>query len=94
MTDEPAGSSAPGPDTGATTRLPRPAADDFQPDVPHDVRGDEPDPETAAVSTVSASVSGRPPADYGGDPTREPIAFDPPREPLISRRTAIRRAPF
>ena len=39
VTDEPAGSSAPGPDTGATTRLPRPAADDFQPDVPHDVRG-------------------------------------------------------
>ena len=88
VTDEPAGSSAPGPDTGATTRLPRPAADDFQPDVPHDVRGDEPDPETAAVSTVSASVSGRPPADYGGDPTREPIAFDPPREPPIEAATS------
>ena len=91
VTDEPAGSSAPGPDTGATTRLPRPAADDFQPDVPHDVPGGPaavPDPETAAVSTFSAPVSGRPPADYGGDPTREPIAFDAPREPPIEAATS------
>ena len=91
VTDEPAGSSAPGPDTGATTRLPRPAADDFQPDVPHGVPGGAtavPDPETAAVSTVSAPVSGRPPADYGGDPTREPIAFDAPREPPIEAATS------
>ena len=91
VTDEPAGSSAPGPDTGATTRSPRPAADDFAPDVPHDVPGGPaavPDPETAAVSTVSAPVSGRPPADYGGDPTREPIAFDAPREPPIEAATS------
>ena len=32
-------------------------------------------------------VSGRPPADYGGDPTREPIAFAPPREPPIESAT-------
>ncbi|MGW0160279.1 murein biosynthesis integral membrane protein MurJ [Mycobacterium sp. NPDC003323] len=30
-------------------------------------------PDTGGFST-------RPPADYGGDPTREPLAFDPPRE--------------
>ena len=29
-----------------------------------------------------------PPADYGGDPTREPIAFDPPREPPIEAATS------
>ena len=33
-------------------------------------------------------VSGRPPADYGGDPTREPIAFAPPREPPIEAATS------
>ena len=78
VTDEPAGSSAPSPDSGATTRMPRPAADDFQPDVPADV----------PVSTVSPPTSGRPPADYGGDPTREPIAFDAPREPPIEAATS------
>ena len=76
VTDESPGSSAPGPDTGATTRLPPPPAGDFEPDVPDD------------VSSPSPSVSGRPPADYGGDPTREPIAFDAPREPPIEAATS------
>ena len=102
VTDEPAGSSAPGPDNRATTRLPRPPADDFQPDVPVDVPGGERgersdqgvspaedrDPTTFPVSAVSRPTSGRPPADYGGDPTREPIAFDPPREPPIEAATS------
>ena len=76
VTDESPGSSAPRPDTGATTRLPRPPAGDFEPDVPDD------------VSAAPPSVSGRPPADYGGDPTREPIAFDAPREPPIEAATS------
>ena len=41
-----------------------------------------------ANGTAPMPVSGRPPADYGGDPTREPIAFAPPREPPIEAATA------
>ncbi|MET0450934.1 MAG: murein biosynthesis integral membrane protein MurJ [Mycobacterium sp.] len=67
VTDDPAGSSAPGSDSGATTRLPRSTADDFHPDV--------------------APTSGRPPADYGGDPTREPLSFGMPNEPAIEAAT-------
>jgi putative peptidoglycan lipid II flippase len=44
-------------------------------------------PETAN-GTAPMPVSGRPPADYGGDPTREPVAFAPPREPAIESATA------
>ncbi len=33
-------------------------------------------------------VSGRPPADYGGDPTRERMPFDAPREPPIEAATS------
>ena len=36
VTDEPAGGSATGPDSTATTKIPLPSADDFQPDVPAD----------------------------------------------------------
>ena len=36
MTDEPAGGSATGPDGTATTKIPGPSADDFQPDVAAD----------------------------------------------------------
>jgi putative peptidoglycan lipid II flippase len=100
VTDEPAGNSAPSPDSAATTRMPRPAADDFQPDVPADLTGglgalpppagggERSDPGTIPVSTVSPPTSGRPPADYGGDPTREPLAFDAPREPPIEAATS------
>ena len=102
VSDEPAGGSASGSDVAATTRIPRPAADDFQPDVPADdfqsdgataefgadVSRTEAIPgvpdETAEVPNGTAPMpvkspsgtSGRPPADYGGDPTREPLAFD------------------
>ncbi|QEM44488.1 murein biosynthesis integral membrane protein MurJ [Mycolicibacterium grossiae] len=71
VSDESAGGPASGPDGGATTRIPRPSADDFEPDV----------------STETASVSGRPPADYGGDPTREPMSFGMPNEPAIEAAT-------
>jgi putative peptidoglycan lipid II flippase len=61
------------PDAGATTRIPRQNVDDFQPDVP---------------AESHLPPSGRPPADYGGDPTREPMAFGMPNEPAIEAATA------
>jgi putative peptidoglycan lipid II flippase len=79
VTDDPA--SGPGSESGATTRIPRPpaadvprppAADDFRPDVP-----DEP----------SYPVADRPPSDYGGDPSREALAFDVPHEPPLETAT-------
>ncbi|MDY6996100.1 MAG: murein biosynthesis integral membrane protein MurJ [Actinomycetota bacterium] len=50
-----------------------PAADDFQPDVP----------ETPTEQAPAAEARRRPPGDYGGDPSREPLAFESPREPPI-----------
>jgi len=95
VTDDQATGAATGPDGTATTKIPRPAADDFRPDVPaddfeHDAA--EPD-ETAAFpepanGTAPMPVSGRPPADYGGDPTRESLPFDVPREPPIEAATS------
>jgi putative peptidoglycan lipid II flippase len=61
------------PDAGATTRIPRQNVDDFQPDVP---------------AESHLPPSGRPPADYGGDPTREPLSFGMPNEPGIEAATA------
>jgi putative peptidoglycan lipid II flippase len=99
VSDEPAGSPAPGPDSTATTKIPRPSADGFQPDLPAD--DFQPDlPETAELASVPEEtievadgtapmpVSGRPPADYGGDPTRESLPFDIPREPPIEAATS------
>ncbi len=99
VADESAGDSAPLPDNGATTKMPRPTADDFEPDVPIDVPGGGSDPVagvdarqgdggTMPVSTVSPPASGRPPSDYGGDPTREGLPFDIPREPPIEAATS------
>ena len=97
VTDESAGDSAPTPDNRATTKIPRPNADDFQPDVPVDGPGPvvgagaeaaPGDQGTMPVSTVSPPASGRPPADYGGDPTREGLPFDIPREPPIEAATS------
>ena len=97
VTDESAGDSAPTPDNRATTKIPRPSADDFQPDVPVDGPGPvvgagaeagPGDQGTMPVSTVSPPASGRPPADYGGDPTREGLPFDIPREPPIEAATS------
>ena len=94
VTDESAGAPAPSADDRAMPKMPRPAADDFQPDVPAGTgaaadREVEPgDPGTMPVSTVSPPASGRPPADYGGDPTREGLPFDVPREPPIEAATS------
>jgi putative peptidoglycan lipid II flippase len=72
VTDDPAGNSAPD-SSGATTRIPRPSIDDFQPDVP---------------SESHLPTSGRPPADYGGDPTREPLSSGMAGEPAIEAASA------
>src|SRR6185312_10702524 len=94
VTDDSAGDSAPLPDNGATTKIPRPTADDFEPDVPIDGPAgpgeavEQAEPGTMPVSTVSPPASGRPPADYGGDPSREGLPFDIPREPAIETATS------
>ncbi|OBI81669.1 murein biosynthesis integral membrane protein MurJ [Mycobacterium sp. E740] len=97
VSDEPAGGSASSPDRAATTKLPigrsEVSADDLQPDVPDPGAGVAATTEFATRSgaesgTARLPVSGRPPADYAGDPTREPLAFDPPREPAIEAATA------
>jgi putative peptidoglycan lipid II flippase len=108
VTDEPAGDSAAGPDSTATTKIPRPSADDFQPAVPADdfqpdVPADDFEPDVADVpempdvpeeapevsnGTAPMPASGRPPSDYGGDPTRESLPFDIPREPPIEAATS------
>jgi putative peptidoglycan lipid II flippase len=110
VSNEPAGDSAPSPDSTATTKIPLPqaedrapdvSADDFQPDVPAETT--EFSTETAEFPTETADfpaepangtapmplpMSGRPPADYGGDPTRESLPFDIPREPAIEAATS------
>lgn len=98
VTDESSGGAAPGPAADSppappvsapaagkpgsmstssfeqTTEIPRQTADDFQPDVPADLQ----------VGTVAPPVAPvRPNVDFAGDPTREPIAFDAPREPAM-----------
>jgi putative peptidoglycan lipid II flippase len=95
VTDDQATGAATGPDGTATTKIPLPSADDFRPDLPaddfeHDVQAPE---ETAAFpeaanGTAPMPVSGRPPADYGGDPTRESLPFDVPHEPPIEAATS------
>ncbi|MCV7224712.1 murein biosynthesis integral membrane protein MurJ [Mycolicibacterium komossense] len=80
VTDDPLGGT--GHDAGAspTTKIPTAgvpaagiptAAGDFQPDVPVDLQ----------LGTVSPpGAPNRRPVDFAGDPSREPIAFDAPRE--------------
>jgi putative peptidoglycan lipid II flippase len=101
VTDDQATGAAPAADGTATTKIPRPSisdsaarppADDFAPDVPAETVEHEVPEETAAFpepanGTAPMPVSGRPPADYGGDPTREPMGFAPPREPAIESAT-------
>ncbi len=72
VTDRPGDSAAPsaGPGSGSGAELPRPVADDFQPDIPL-----EHEPEPSAQ---------RPPDQLNGDisaePRRRPTSFDAPRE--------------
>ncbi|KUI31674.1 murein biosynthesis protein MurJ [Mycobacterium sp. IS-1742] len=73
VSDDSAGDSAATPDSASTTKV---SADDFQPDV------------AEPSATTEMSASGRPPSDYGGDPTRESLPFEPPREPAIEAATS------
>lgn len=101
VSDKPTSDSSPGSDPAATTRIARPSPDDFQPDVPDipdlpDEGAHTPADDSvttaipAAVPTVrpASEAAPRPPSDYGGDPTREALAFDPPREPAIETATS------
>jgi putative peptidoglycan lipid II flippase len=95
VTDDQATGAAAGPDSTATTKIPRPSADDLRPDLPaDDFAHDVPLPEEtapfaeAANGTAPIPVSGRPPADYAGDPTRESLPFDVPHEPPIEAATS------
>ncbi len=81
-----------GPDSTA-----RPSADDFHPDVPETPAPSEratiqtPRPDSATRPHKSDSAA-RPPSEYGGDPSREPLAFDPPREPALETAVAAEDA--
>jgi putative peptidoglycan lipid II flippase len=104
VTDDQATGAAAGPDGTATTKIPRPfepdsaarpPADDFRPDLPAgDFEHAVPAPEeteafpAAANGTAPMPVSGRPPSDYAGDPTRESLPFDIPHEPPIEAATS------
>lgn len=72
--------------TTDTTKLPRPAADEFQPDVAPAGSADTPSDEGTGSGEPAASRSNgatRPLTDYGGDPTREPISFAPPHDAAL-----------
>ena len=81
------------PEVAADDFQPDLAAHDFQPDVPHHEEPAE-FAETAefpveqANGTAPMPTSGRPPSDYAGDPTRESLPFDVPREPPIEAATS------
>jgi putative peptidoglycan lipid II flippase len=69
VTDRPLESASSSSASGA--ELPRPAADDFQPDIPAD-----PEPDRVAAPRPSDRLNG----DFSSDPARGPIPFDAPRE--------------
>lgn len=96
VSDKPTSGSSPDSDSAATTRFTRPSPDDFQPDVLEIPATKDPlvvadDSETTAMPAVEPPApdsAPRPPADYMNDPTREALAFDPPREPGIETATS------
>jgi putative peptidoglycan lipid II flippase len=67
VTDRPSDSAS--TSAASDTELPRPAADDFQPDIPADL-GTSPTPRPPE------KLNGR----FSGEPIREPIPFDTPHE--------------
>lgn len=95
MSDTPAGGSPTPPQTfdpsdlSRTARIDRPSADEFQPDVPEPAPAEPSEADPTQVDSASqteaipAAGPPRPRADYSNDPTREPLAFDPPREPPL-----------
>ncbi|CAN5806408.1 murein biosynthesis integral membrane protein MurJ [soil metagenome] len=73
VAEEPSGGSGADVGVSPTTKIPT-AAGDFQPDVPADLQIGMVPPPVPPI---------RPTADIAGDPSREPIAFDAPREPAM-----------
>ncbi|WP_454793223.1 murein biosynthesis integral membrane protein MurJ [Mycolicibacterium lutetiense] len=71
--------------TTDTTKLPRPAADEFHPDVPAAGAATPSDEGPGSGEPAASRSNGatRPATDYGGDPTREPISFAPPHEAAL-----------
>ncbi|OBF23100.1 lipid II flippase MurJ [Mycobacterium sp. ACS4331] len=59
------------PTPDATTKLPRTSPEDFQPDAT---------PSPAGQQPTDVVPPARPRGDFAGDPSREPLAFDAPRE--------------
>lgn len=77
--------------TPDTTKLPRPAADEFQPDA--DVPADSDATATVETTTGRSNGTARSAGDYGGDPTREPISFVPPHDSLESAEEDVHLIP-
>ncbi|MCI4674026.1 murein biosynthesis integral membrane protein MurJ [Candidatus Mycolicibacterium alkanivorans] len=75
VSDQPSGTPPVGPPGDATTKIPRQAADDFQPDVPPDVSVGTVPPGAGRSDTVPPRAPNAR-QDFAGDPTREPIAFE------------------
>ncbi|MEV0671333.1 murein biosynthesis integral membrane protein MurJ [Mycobacterium sp. NPDC050441] len=71
--------------TTDTTKLPRPAADEFHPDVAPAASVTPSDEGTGSGEPAASRSNGatRSATDYGGDPTREPISFAPPHEAAL-----------
>ncbi|CRZ17237.1 murein biosynthesis integral membrane protein MurJ [Mycolicibacterium neworleansense] len=71
--------------TTETTKLPRPAADEFQPDVAPAAPAAAASAEGTGSGDATSRSNGatRPLNDYGGDPTREPISFAPPHDAAL-----------
>ena len=91
VSDDSAGDSAAAPDRASTTKISRPAADHpARPAADHPARpaADDFQPDVVESATTEMPMSGRPPADYGGDPTRESLPFEPPREPPVEAATS------
>ncbi|ORV37033.1 murein biosynthesis protein MurJ [Mycobacterium doricum] len=91
VSDDSAGDSVAAPDSASTTKISRPAADHpARPAADHPARpaADDFHPDVVESATTEMPMSGRPPADYGGDPTRESLPFDAPREPPVEAATS------
>ncbi|MGB3482740.1 MAG: murein biosynthesis integral membrane protein MurJ [Mycobacterium sp.] len=87
VSDETSGS----PENNApTTKLPKQPADGFEPDFqPESFQPDYEAADAEKVGAVAPPVApARPGADFAGDPTREPLAFDTPREPVLDNGAA------
>ncbi|KAA0109881.1 murein biosynthesis integral membrane protein MurJ [Mycolicibacterium sp. P1-5] len=110
VNDQTSGNPPAEPTGDATTKMPRQAADDFQPDVAPDIHvGTVPPSAGGSEATRGFDAAGgseatrgfdaaggseatrgfdvappkQPNADFAGDPTREPLGFESPREPAM-----------